>query len=264
MKWFKHSGNARGDNKIEKLILKYGVIGYGLYFYCVEIIAGNLQSEDITFELKHDAETIAGRLQMDTLKVEEIMRWMVNEKLFQIHPSTKRIMCLGLLKRLDTSMSRNPEMLKLRNSAEYASLRESMQVAASCIPEETRREEKRREGKKSAPQKTPYQCVIDIYYRIYQKRNDGVKPTINGKVCKLIKSDLLRFKKTKYENAAGKILCDALKLYDKEEDVKLKEFIDKAGFSYETFHGMLNYILDKYSFREFLDGGSENSKENRN
>ena len=45
MKWFMHEGNARSDSKIEKLLIKYGVEGYGLYFYCVEIIAGNLSSD---------------------------------------------------------------------------------------------------------------------------------------------------------------------------------------------------------------------------
>ena len=126
MKWFKHSGNARGDNLIDKLLLKYGVNGYGLYFYCLEIIAGNLSTESITFELKHDAETIAGRLHMDTLFVEEIMRWMVDQGLFQLHPTTGRVMCLGLLKQLDTSMSRNPSILKLLASPEARRLRESM------------------------------------------------------------------------------------------------------------------------------------------
>ena len=137
MKWFKHSGNARGDNLIDKLLLKYGVNGYGLYFYCLEIIAGNLSTESITFELKHDAETIAGRLHMDTLQVEEIMRWMVDQGLFQLHPTTGRVMCLGLLKRLDTTMNRSPAIQHLLASPEAQRMRVSMRVAADCVPDKT-------------------------------------------------------------------------------------------------------------------------------
>lgn len=55
MKWFKHETNSGFNAKMKKLLMKYGVQGYGLYYYCVEIIAGNLTTENITFELEHDA-----------------------------------------------------------------------------------------------------------------------------------------------------------------------------------------------------------------
>ena len=45
MKWFKHSASARHDAKIEKLIMKHGIAGYGLYFACVEIIADELTTD---------------------------------------------------------------------------------------------------------------------------------------------------------------------------------------------------------------------------
>lgn len=108
---------------------------------------------------------------------------------------------------------------------------------------------------------TQYQTVVKRYYELYQDRNSGIKPTIDGKVGKLIKSDLRKFKGTEWESVGDKVLCDALELYDKEEDQKCTEFIAKAGFSYSTFHGMLNYILDHYSFEEFLDGGNKDKQE---
>ena len=49
MKWFMHEGNARSDSKIEKLLIKYGVEGYGLYFYCVEIILFSLPCNSFTY-----------------------------------------------------------------------------------------------------------------------------------------------------------------------------------------------------------------------
>jgi len=65
---------------------------------------------------------------------------MVDQGLFQLHPTTGRVMCLGLLKRLDTTMSRSPEILKLLATPETKLLRESMQIAADRIPDKTRQD----------------------------------------------------------------------------------------------------------------------------
>jgi hypothetical protein len=123
--------------------MKYGVEGYGLYFYCIEIIAGNLTSENITFELKHDAETIAYRLKMDTLKVEEIMKFCLDEGLFQYNTSTERIMCLGLGKRLDVSTSNNPEVKKIISN--YQKLLDSNSRIEENRIDKNRKEENKKE-----------------------------------------------------------------------------------------------------------------------
>lgn len=115
MKWFVHDSNAHEDSKLEKLLMKYGSDGYALYFYCLEIIAGELSPENITFELEHDAEILAYKLKIDSLRVEEIMNYCVSLGLFQFNPATKRIMCLTLAKRVDIYMSRNPEIAKIRS-----------------------------------------------------------------------------------------------------------------------------------------------------
>ena len=155
MKWFKHEGYARADEKIEKLLIKYGADGYALYFYCVEIIAGNLSSENITFELKHDSETIANRLKLDTLRVEEIMKWMIKEGLFQVNDTTGRVMCLGLLRRLDNTLSQNQEIRKLLSSEEFQSFKalayhgKNVQLQDNLIDlKQKRREEKKKEEKR--------------------------------------------------------------------------------------------------------------------
>ena len=93
--------------------MKYGIEEYGLYFACVEIIAGALTSEHATFELEHDAEVLAHKFKVDTLRVEEIMKYMVSLNLFQINDETGHIVCYQLLKRLDVSTGHNPEFKKL-------------------------------------------------------------------------------------------------------------------------------------------------------
>ena len=122
MKWFKHDGNAMHDAKLEKLIMKYGIEGYGLYFACIEIIAGALAADNITFELEHDAEVLAYKFKVDTLRVEEIMKYCVELGLFQFNQETGKIMCLALAKRLDVSTSNNPEVKKIINGCDYQKL----------------------------------------------------------------------------------------------------------------------------------------------
>jgi hypothetical protein len=113
MKWFKHYTKSMTDAKIEKLIMKYGIEGYGIYFACLEIIAGNLTIENITFELEHDVEILAYKFKIDTVKLMEIMKYCVNLGLFEYNESNQRISCMKLLKYIDDSTAKNPEIRKI-------------------------------------------------------------------------------------------------------------------------------------------------------
>jgi len=64
MKWFKHDSDASSDAKIKKLVIRHGAIGYAVYFHCLELIAGNVSNDNITFELEHDSEIIADNLRI--------------------------------------------------------------------------------------------------------------------------------------------------------------------------------------------------------
>ena len=112
MKWFRHLTRAREDRAIEKLIMEYGVKGYGLYFYCLEIIAGSVEAANISFELEPDAEILARRLSMDTLEVERIMHRCIELGLFEI-AENGRITCLKLGKFLDSAATSNVEVRKI-------------------------------------------------------------------------------------------------------------------------------------------------------
>ena len=125
MKWFKHDSIALHDAKIQKLIMKYGIAGYGLYFACVEIIAGNLTPQNITFELEHDSEILAHLFSIDTLKVEEIIKYCVSLGLFEVNPSNNRITCLKLAKRLDGTMSQNGEIKRILTDDSFKKLIET-------------------------------------------------------------------------------------------------------------------------------------------
>ena len=112
MQWFKHDSNSTMDFKIKKLIIRYGAVGYAIYFHCLELIASEISDSNITFQLEHDAEIIADDLRIQGSAdrsgrevVEEIMRYMIDLKLFE--ESNGRIFCFKMLKRLDTSMKRS-------------------------------------------------------------------------------------------------------------------------------------------------------------
>jgi len=113
MKWFKHDTNASADSKLQNVLLDYGLEGYGLYWYCIELIAGNVEADNITFSLEHDARIIARNTGSTAQKVEEMMRYFVTVGLFENADGV--VTCMKLAKRLDQSMTSNPAMRAIIN-----------------------------------------------------------------------------------------------------------------------------------------------------
>lgn len=99
MKWFKHDSSANMDSKVQEILLDYGLEGYGLYFYCLELIAQNVQAHNLTFELEHDARIIARNTGSTVEKVQTMMSKMVELGLFE--NGGGRITCLKMMARTD-------------------------------------------------------------------------------------------------------------------------------------------------------------------
>lgn len=112
MHWFKHDTDASQDAKLQNVLLDYGLEGYGLYWYCLELIVGKIDVDNITFELEHDARIIARNTGSTTQKVEEMMRYFISQGLFESSDCGK-VTCLKLAKRLDKSMTSNAKMREL-------------------------------------------------------------------------------------------------------------------------------------------------------
>jgi len=110
MDWFKHDANASRDTKLKKLIMRHGMAGYGLYFYCLELITDKININNLTFAIEDDAEIIADNTKMHQGDVEIIMRYMVELGLFEA--SDGAITCFKLAKRLNQSMTSNTEFRK--------------------------------------------------------------------------------------------------------------------------------------------------------
>lgn len=99
MKWFKHDTDANMDAKLQEVMLDYGLEGYGLYWYCIELIAQNVNGDNLTFELEHDARIIARNTGSTPQKVEQMMTSFINLGL--LNADNGHIFCLKLAARCD-------------------------------------------------------------------------------------------------------------------------------------------------------------------
>lgn len=161
MEWFKHDSNANLDEKLQEVLLDYGLEGYGLYWYCIELIVGKVSADNITFELKHDARVIARNTNSTVQKVEEMMKRFVDVGLFENIDG--RITCLKVARRLMTSATSNPKMrgliqdIKTNHAILPDTSLDAMKQPSSCrrhdgvMQEENRIDKKERKDKYTPP-----------------------------------------------------------------------------------------------------------------
>lgn len=167
MKWFKHDSNANNDAKLKRVKLKHGMEGYGLYWYCLELIAQNVDQHNLTFELEHDAELIAADTGIHQDRIQEIMRDFVLWELFE--SSNGLITCLKMAARTDEYT----QQLMRKNNSLPTNSRQSPDKLPAIRIEENRREQNRVEetsmssqSDSTAPKKNgvPFQKIIDLYH----------------------------------------------------------------------------------------------------
>ena len=168
MRWFKHESVANMDAKLQSVILEYGMEGYGLYWYCLELIASTVTAENINFELEHDSRIIARNTGLGAQKVQEIMEHFVRLGLFE--ESQGRITCLKLARRADdytAKLARGNASQVVENKKLRETPRNSEKVRESPPRTEENRTEKK--GRFTPP------TVTEV--REYCKqRNNGVDP----------------------------------------------------------------------------------------
>jgi hypothetical protein len=149
MKWFKHDSDANLDDKLQNLMLDHGLKGYGLYWYCLELIANKFDHTNINLDLKHDARIIAKNTGETTKEVEDMMRRMVELDLFS--QSQGIIQCLKLGTRFEASASSHPlvrDMVKQLKATNGKVVIKSQSNHNIVTAEEKRIEEKRTEENK--------------------------------------------------------------------------------------------------------------------
>lgn len=149
MKWFKHDTDASIDAKLQELLLDYGAAGYGLYWYCIELIAQGVSENNITFELEHDARIIARNLNLTVQETKDMMKKMVELDLFSISKNQK-IACYALAKRIDKSMTSNTffrEIIsQIKQNHDFSSnSHDSVMINSDLVMQEEKRREEIRE-----------------------------------------------------------------------------------------------------------------------
>lgn len=86
MKWFKHDTDASNDPKIKKLKKKFGMVGYGVYFNLLELIARKMESnvEEFGFlPADWDDESLELEFGLDTNNVRTMFDYMCEVGLFE-------------------------------------------------------------------------------------------------------------------------------------------------------------------------------------
>lgn len=165
MKWFKHESAANMDAKLQEVLLDYGLEGYGLYWYCLELIAGNVAPNNLTFELEHDARLIARNTGSTRQKIEEMMARFVELGLFENAQGV--VSCLKLAARTDEYTAKLVK--KSRHSPDNVPTLSRQNPEKSVLLEEKRREENRTEQKNITPPDDgvpdcPHQEIIKAYH----------------------------------------------------------------------------------------------------
>ena len=159
MKWFRHDTDANMDAKLQEVLLDYGLEGYGLYWYCLELIASNVTPEKLTFELEHDSRIIARNTGSSVQKVQEMMTRFVEVGLFD--NSNGRVLCLKLAQRADdytAKLVRKNGVQPIENNEDRQTPTNSEKVPLDKIKEEEIKEEKKKELKAIAPEPSPAQA----------------------------------------------------------------------------------------------------------
>tara|TARA_R110000851_G_scaffold328158_1_gene498465 strand:+ start:92 stop:745 length:654 start_codon:yes stop_codon:yes gene_type:complete len=87
------------DAKLQEVMLDYGLEGYGLYWYCIELIAQRVNGDNLTFELEHDCRVIARNTGSTPQKVEQMMKSFIDLGL--LNADNGHVFCLKLASRCD-------------------------------------------------------------------------------------------------------------------------------------------------------------------
>ena len=174
MKWFKHDSNASIDAKLKRLRLKYGMEGYGLYWYLLECIARTIEPHNLTFELEEDAELIAAEVNIHRDRVEEMMLFLCEQGLFENVGG--RITCLKMASRSDEYTLK---LIRKENSVQTSSGQAPDKVPPIRIEEKDKKEKKEREHR-----------PFDLFYEAYGHKKNRDKAEIAWKQLSLKNQDL--------------------------------------------------------------------------
>ena len=113
MLYFKHFTKMRSDTKVRRLFAKYGLEGYGLYNLIIESIAGSIETENPLPFLEETCDDIATFYNGNSTKIDEMVRFMINEGLLEVEETDKKIACYKIYGYLEQSQTRSEKIRQL-------------------------------------------------------------------------------------------------------------------------------------------------------
>ena len=175
MKWFKHDACAGMDAKLKKLRLRYGLEGYGIYWYLLECIARTVVPHNLTYELEEDLVSPSQSLNMNREQVEEMMLFMVDLSLFE--QTDGIVSCLKLRDRSDEYTEAIKEGWECPDNIRTY----SGESPSPIRTEQNRTDKNRTETTTTSPAKAgnrpPVQEIVDLYHEILPDNPRVVKIT---------------------------------------------------------------------------------------
>ena len=242
MKWFKHDSDAGNDAKLRKLRLKYGASGYGVYWYCLELIARNVDKHNLTFELEHDAVLIADDFNLSSELVQEMMAYMVDLRLFE--NSRGVITCLKMSTRTDEYTSKL--ISNIKNNTDKLPTISGENPRKSELREEKRREENINTlVRNDVADDCPHQEIIKLYH-------EHLPMLTQVKIWNSKRQTLL---KTRWKESKERQNLDYWK--------RLFQYISKSDFltgKTSNWQADLEWIVNSSNFTKIIEGRYENKE----
>lgn len=152
MKWFKHE-NSLANPKLRLLKRRHGAEGYGVYFQILELIAGNIEKDNINewgFLPKEywDEEFLAEELSVDQDRLESILDTCVGIELLQYKDN--RLFCSKIIERCDDYIERIKKSVEPKEEIVVTKSEQSTNNVGHKNKKENKEIEEEREVKEEA------------------------------------------------------------------------------------------------------------------
>ena len=243
MKWFKHDTDANMDAKLQEVMLDYGLEGYGLYWYCIELIAQGVNGDNLTFELEHDCRIIARNTGSTPQKVEQMMKSFIGLGL--LDASNGHVFCLRLASRCDDFTAkavRRKGVKTLTDQSVGVSPTNSVFVP---LEEEEEEEVRRRSKKKNIS--NICQLVTDVYNDKLSEL--GQVKVLSDKRKAHLKACMKQFKNTDHN------------FEDVETWSRLFDYISTSDFLMgrkSEWSASFDFIINKSNLLKIVEGQYDN------
>jgi hypothetical protein len=152
--------------------MKYGMEGYGLYWYCLELIASNVELHNLTFELEHDAQIIAHDTGIHSDVVQDMMKYMIELGLFESDGIT--VTCMKMATRTDEYTSKLLRKTSGHSPDNVPTLSRHSPDKVPPIRRERREEKRKEKVKKESSRFTP--PTVEQVKEYCTARGNGVDP----------------------------------------------------------------------------------------